>query len=107
MHPADRRGSPSLDRHPEEQTDGAATTLAHAWEVLRCEHPNLFNNTNQKEIKNMEPIDAFDLALDLAITADTQDRVDRAVKLAEEIAMQLTPEQVEQVKSRYEMGEYE
>lgn len=55
----------------------------------------------------MEPIDAFDLALNLAITADTQDRVDRAVKLAEEIAMQLTPEQVEQVKSRYEMGEYE
>lgn len=54
----------------------------------------------------MTPIEAFDLALELAISAPTQEKTEQATKLAEEIAMQLTPEQVEEVKSKYEMGEY-
>ena len=49
------------------------------------------------------PVTAFELAIDLAINAPDDESSDRAVALAEEIAMHLTPEQVEQVKAQYEM----
>ena len=50
-----------------------------------------------------DPLTAFALAVDLAITAPDAESSARAVALAEEIAMHLTPEQVEQVKAQYEM----
>jgi hypothetical protein len=50
-----------------------------------------------------DPVTAFALAVDLAINAPDDERAARAVALAEEIAMHLTPEQVEQVKAQYEM----
>ena len=55
----------------------------------------------------MTPIQAFELAIELAISAPTQEKTDQATKLAEEIALHLTSEQVEFVKSQYSMGEYE
>jgi len=48
------------------------------------------------------PIEAFHMACDLAISAPTQAKSDMATKLAEEIAMMLTPEQVEAVKKSIE-----
>mgnify|MGYP000029342090 FL=1 len=48
------------------------------------------------------PIEAFHMACDLAISAPTQEKSDMATKLAEEIAMMLTPEQVEAVKKSIE-----
>ena len=50
-----------------------------------------------------DPVTAFALAVDLAINAPDDESSDRATVLAEEIAMLLTPEQVEQVKAQYEM----
>jgi hypothetical protein len=50
-----------------------------------------------------EPLTAFALAIDLAINAPDDESSDRALALAEEIAMHLTHEQVEQVKTQYEM----
>lgn len=50
-----------------------------------------------------DPVTAFALAIDLAINAPDDESSDRAVALAEEIAMHLTPEQVEQVKAQYEI----
>ena len=47
------------------------------------------------------------MAIELAISAPSQQKSESAVKLAEEIAMQLTNEEVELVKSKFEMGEYE
>lgn len=51
-----------------------------------------------------DPVTAFALAIDLAINAPDDESSDRAVALAEEIAMHLTPEQVEQVKAQYEIS---
>tara|TARA_R100000935_G_scaffold58082_1_gene93803 strand:- start:670 stop:849 length:180 start_codon:yes stop_codon:yes gene_type:complete len=48
------------------------------------------------------PIDAFHMACELAISAPTQEKSDMATKLAEEFAMMLTPEQVEAVKKSIE-----
>lgn len=50
-----------------------------------------------------DPLTAFALAVDLAINAPDDESSDRALALAEEIAMHLTHEQVEQVKTQYEM----
>jgi len=50
----------------------------------------------------MTPIEAFELAIELAITAPTEAKAIKATELAEGIAMQLTPEQVEQVKAKFE-----
>lgn len=50
----------------------------------------------------MTPIEAFELAVELAITAPTDTKAMQATKLAEEIAMQLTPKQAEEVMSKYE-----
>ena len=51
----------------------------------------------------MTPIEAFELAIELAITAPTEAKAIQATELAEGIAMQLTPEQVAQVQAQYEM----
>ena len=53
----------------------------------------------------MTAIEAFELALDLAISAPTDEQTQRAVILAEEIAMQLTPKQVNAVKAKFEVTE--
>lgn len=50
----------------------------------------------------MTPIEAFELAIELAITAPTEAKASQATDLAEGIAMHLTPEQVEHVKAKYE-----
>jgi len=50
----------------------------------------------------MTPIEAFELAVELAITAPTDAKAMQATKLAEEIALQLTHEQVEEIMSKYE-----
>jgi len=50
----------------------------------------------------MTPVQAFELALELAISAPTENKARQATELAESIAMQLTPEQVEQVKASFE-----
>lgn len=52
-----------------------------------------------------DPVTAFALAIDLAITAVDDESADRATALAEEIAMHLTPEQVAQVQAQYEIEE--
>jgi len=50
----------------------------------------------------MTPIEAFELAVELAITAPTDAKAMQATKLAEEIALQLTHEQAEEIISKYE-----
>jgi hypothetical protein len=55
----------------------------------------------------MTPVQAFEMAIELAISAPSQSKSDQAVKLAEEIAMQLTKIEIDLVKSKFEMGEYE
>ena len=50
-----------------------------------------------------DPLTAFALAVDLAINAPDDESSARAVALAEEIALHLTPEQVAQVQAQYEM----
>ena len=50
-----------------------------------------------------DPVTAFALAIALAINAPDDESSDRAVALAEEIAMYLTPEQVAQVQAQYEI----
>lgn len=49
----------------------------------------------------MTPIEAFELALDLAISAPTEAKAMEATELAEGIAMLLTPEQVAEVKDKF------
>ena len=49
----------------------------------------------------MTPVEAFDLAIELALTAPTEEKSHQATRLAEEIALQLTSEQVEFIKSKY------
>lgn len=51
-----------------------------------------------------DPVTAFALAIDLAINAPDDESFERALVLSEEIAMLLTPEQVEQVKAQYEIS---
>lgn len=53
----------------------------------------------------MTPVEAFGLAIELALTAPTEEKADQATRLAEEIALQLTNEQVEFIKSQYTNGE--
>jgi len=48
------------------------------------------------------PIDAFHMACELAILAPSEAKSKQATKLAEEIALMLTPEQVEAVKRSIE-----
>ena len=50
----------------------------------------------------MTQIDAFRAALVLAIEAETQEQVDKAVALAEQIAATLTPDEVAIVKVSFE-----
>ena len=50
----------------------------------------------------MTSTQAFGMALDLAIIAPTEDKAEQATRLAEEIAMMLTPEEVAQVKAIFE-----
>jgi hypothetical protein len=52
------------------------------------------------ELKN--PVDAFHMACELAILAPSRAKAEQATRLAEEIAMMLTPEQVEAVKKSIE-----
>lgn len=54
----------------------------------------------------MTPIEAFELAIELALTAPTEEKSYQATRLAEKIALQLTSEQVEFIKSKYTNGEY-
>ena len=56
-----------------------------------------------QEQQIQDPLTAFALAVDLAINAPDDESSARAVALAEEIAMHLTPEQVAQVQAQYEM----
>ena len=58
--------------------------------------------TQQAQIQ--DPVTAFALAVDLAINAPDDESFDRAVVLAEQIAMLLTPEQVAQVQAQYEIS---
>ena len=51
----------------------------------------------------MTPIQAFELALDLAITAPSKEKGEQATKLAEEIAMLLTNEEIKMIKLKFEM----
>lgn len=53
----------------------------------------------------MTPVEAFELAIDLAILAPTEAQSERAIELAEIIAMELTHEQIEIIKSRFEATE--
>ena len=50
-----------------------------------------------------QAVTAFTLAIDLVITAPDDESLDRAVALAEKLAIHLTPEQFEQVKAQYEI----
>ena len=52
------------------------------------------------ELKN--PVDAFHMACELAILAPNRAKSKQATRLAEEIAMMLTPEQVDTVKRSIE-----
>ena len=71
------------------------------------QHSLTLATLNTKRERHMtqiqDPVTAFALAVSLAINAPDDESSDRAVALAEEIAMHLTPEQVEQVKAQYEM----
>lgn len=51
----------------------------------------------------MTPIEAFDLAIELSLSAPDNERSEKAIKLAEEIALQLTSKEVQQVLIKYEM----
>lgn len=55
----------------------------------------------------MTPTEAFELAIELAISAPSQLKSEQAVKLAEEIAIHLTKIEIDLIKSKFEMGEYE
>ena len=50
----------------------------------------------------MTPVEAFDLALELAITAPSEEKGEQAIELAEEFAMLLTNEEINLVKRKYE-----
>lgn len=50
----------------------------------------------------MTTIEAFELAIELAITAPTEGKGEQAIQLAEEFAMLLTNEEIQSVKEKYE-----
>lgn len=50
----------------------------------------------------MEMIDYFEMALALAITAETDEQLSRALAMADEIATYLTDEQIDAVKAIFE-----
>lgn len=50
----------------------------------------------------MTHLEAFDLAIELAVTAPTEEKAEQATQLAEEFAMMLTDEEVNSVKRKYE-----
>lgn len=50
----------------------------------------------------MTPIEAFELAIELAVTAPTDEKAGQATALAEEIAMQLTHKQVQEIMAKFE-----
>ena len=50
----------------------------------------------------MTPIQAFELAIELAVTAPTDAKAMQATHLAEEIALQLTHQEVEEIMSKFE-----
>lgn len=50
----------------------------------------------------MTLIEAFDLAVELAITAPSKEKAKQATELAEGFAMLLTDEEVQSVKEKYE-----
>ena len=50
----------------------------------------------------MNHIEAFDLALKLALSAPSEEKAAAATQLAEEFAMSLTDEEVSRVKKKYE-----
>ena len=54
-------------------------------------------------MSDMSPIEAFELAIELALTAPTEAKARQATSLAEGIAMQLTPDQVQAVKAMFEL----
>lgn len=53
----------------------------------------------------METIDYFEMALGLAITAETDEQFYRALAVAEKIAPHLTDEQIDSVKAIFEATE--
>ena len=65
-------------------------------------HPVDLATTTTEGTKAMTSTQAFEMALDLAITAPTEAKAEQATRLAEEIAMMLTPEEVAQVKAIFE-----
>ncbi|MCP4952341.1 MAG: hypothetical protein GY922_10915 [Proteobacteria bacterium] len=50
----------------------------------------------------MNHLEAFDLALRLAITAPSEEKLAAATQLAEEFAMSLTAEEIKSVQRKYE-----
>jgi hypothetical protein len=59
--------------------------------------------TDTTKESQVTPIEAFELALDLAITAPSEEKGEQATKLAEEIAMLLTNEEIKMIKLKFEM----
>jgi hypothetical protein len=59
--------------------------------------------TDTTKEDQVTPIEAFELALDLAITAPSEEKGEQATKLAEEIAMLLTNEEIKMIKLKFEM----
>jgi hypothetical protein len=59
--------------------------------------------TDTTKENQVTPIEAFELALDLAITAPSEEKGEQATKLAEEIAMLLTNEEIKMIKLKFEM----
>lgn len=50
----------------------------------------------------MTPLQAFELAIDLCLTAPTDEKAQQATELAEQIAQQLTPAEVQSVLAAME-----
>jgi len=53
----------------------------------------------------MKTIDYFEMALGLAIMAETDEQLSRALAVADEIAPHLTDEQIDAVKAKFEATE--
>ena len=74
--------------------------------MLHDRQPRHHHRRDGKEIlkdnKTMTPIEAFELAIELAVTAPTDEKAEQATILAEEIAMQLTHEQVQEIMAKFE-----
>ena len=50
----------------------------------------------------MTPAEAFKMALELAISAPTEEKAEKATRMAEELAVMLTPQEVEAIKTKLE-----